>query len=317
MNVCLIDADSKIPNLALMKASTWHKMRGDTVKLGYDPSTDHPDLCYISKVFDYTPEPKALPDCETFRGGPGYGDLSVRMPMDDGSGEYDRIMPDYELYYEKFPEIRYAMGRFTRGCPNGCPWCVVPKMDGRVVRHVADLKDFWCGQRVVRVLDDNIMADEDEFIRDCGQLYEAGVKVIWEALDIRFMTDRKAMALSAIKTEKSLHFAWDGHSQDKYIEPGIEMLKRSGTKPYKLMFYVLVGFNTTPEYDMHRILTLRKLGVNPFVMPYRHNGVLDPYCYHLSRWVNDKRTFKKVPLFDEYEPWAEYKKSLGGVDNIA
>lgn len=78
VNVCLIDVDSKIPNLALMKASTWHKQRGDTVKLGYDPLFDHPDLCYVSKIFDFSPEPEYLPDCEILRGGSGYS-LTARM----------------------------------------------------------------------------------------------------------------------------------------------------------------------------------------------------------------------------------------------
>lgn len=303
MDVCLIDVDSKIPNLALMKASAWHKQRGDNVKLGYDPLTDHPDLCYVSKVLNFTPEPEALPDCKTFKGGPGY-DIMARMPMDDGSGEYDRIMPDYELYYDKYPKIRYAMGRFTRGCPNNCPWCVVSKMDGTKVRHVADLKDFWCGQKVVRVLDDNLMVDEDEFVRDCWQLVQANVRVIWEALDIRLVTNRKAMALASVRAEKSLHFAWDGPSQDRFIEPGIETLVRCGVKPSKLMFYVLVGFNTTPEYDMHRILRLRELGVEPFVMAYDKR---DPYQAHLLRWCNSKAVFKSTS-FEEYEPWIRYQE---------
>lgn len=164
-SVCLIDVDSKIPNLALMRASTWHKERGDAVKLGYDPLFDDPDLCYASKVFDFTPEPDYMPECETLKGGPGY-DLKARMPFDG----YDRIMPDYSLY----PQFEYAIGRFTRGCPNRCPWCVVPEMDGNEVRHVADLGDFWDGQEVVRLLDDNIMADADEFCRDCEQLARGG-----------------------------------------------------------------------------------------------------------------------------------------------
>lgn len=69
MEVCLIDVDSKIPNLALMKASTWHKQKGDTVKLGYSPLLDHPDICYVSKMFNFTPEPEYLPDCKIYRGG--------------------------------------------------------------------------------------------------------------------------------------------------------------------------------------------------------------------------------------------------------
>lgn len=83
MNVCLIDVDSKIPNLALMKASTWHKRRGDTVKLGYEPLFDEPDLCYVSKIFTFSKEPEYLPDCETLYGGTGYS-LTSKMPFDDG-----------------------------------------------------------------------------------------------------------------------------------------------------------------------------------------------------------------------------------------
>ena len=294
-HVCLMDVDSKIPNLALMRASTYHKERGDSVKLGYDPLFDNPDLCYASKIFDFTPEPEYMPDCETLKGGSGYS-LTAQMPFED----YDRIKPDYSLY----PQFDYAIGRFTRGCPNKCPWCVVPKMDGNEVRHVADLKDFWDGQRIVRLLDDNILANGDEFCRDCEQLARVGVSVIWEALDIRRITDETAKALSTVKTAKSIHFAWDGHGQDAFITSGIDTLKRNGIKPWRLMFYVLVGFNTSPEYDMERITTLHRLGANPFVMPFDKSN---PYQRHLARWCNNKFIFKTTS-FDDYEPWVKERK---------
>ena len=288
MKVCLLDVDSKIPNLALMRASTWHKSHGDDVKFGYDPLFDDPEICYASKIFDFTKEPQYMPDCETLKGGSGY-DLTAKMPFDD----YDRIMPDYSLY----PQFGYAIGRFTRGCPNKCPWCVVPKMDGNELRHVADLGDFWNGQKVVRLLDDNIMADEDEFCRDCEQLSNAGVHVIWEALDIRRVTDQTAKALATVKQEKYLHFAYDGHSQDDAVVKGIETLNKNGIKPYRLMFYVLVGFNTSREYDLYRIYLLRDLGVNPFVMPFDKSN---RYQKDLARWCNNKLIFTSTPRFEDY-----------------
>ena len=293
--VCLIDVDSKIPNVALMKVSAWHKAMGDEVKLGYDPLLDRPDICYASKMFDFSPEPEYMPECEVLKGGPGY-DPTAKLALPG----YDRIMPDYSLY-----GCDFAIGRFTRGCPNRCPWCVVPKMDGNEVRHVADLSDFWSGQKVVRILDDNIMADADEFCRDCEQLHRAGVKVIWEALDIRLVTDETAKALASVKMEKRLHFAWDGHSQDEAVPIGIETLRRNGLKPWRLVFYVLVGFNTSPAYDMHRITTLHSLGANPFVMPFDKS---DPYQRHLARWCNNKIIFKST-AFEEYEPWRKWKES--------
>lgn len=288
MRICLLDVDSKIPNLALMRASTYHKQRGDDVKFGYEPLFDNPDLCYASKIFDYTPEPQFMPDCETLKGGTGY-DITARMPLEN----YDRIMPDYSIY----PQFDYALGRFTRGCPNSCPWCVVSKMDGNEVHHVADLSDFWCGQSTVRLLDDNIMADSDEFCRDCEQLAKAGVRVIFDALDARLVDDATAAALATLKHGKSIHFAWDGHSQDEAVPRSIETLKRHGLKPWRLMFYVLVGFNTTREYDLFRIYTLRDMGANPFVMPFDKT---DRYQRNLARWCNNKAIFKTTPRFEDY-----------------
>ena len=287
MRVALVDVDSKIPNLALMKASAYHKYRGDFVEL-FDPLFSRPDLIYASKVFDFTPDYGYYPDgVEVLRGGPAY-DLHARLPFPDD----DRIMPDYELF-----GCTYAMGCFSRGCPNRCPWCIVPKMDGNDMRHVADLKDWWSGQEVARVMDDNLMADEDLFVNACGQLHDAGCKVIWEALDIRRINDHTARSLASVKPKGMVHFAWDGHAEDGYVQDGIERLRRSGLKPYRLMFYVLVGFNTSREYDMHRITTLRDLGANPFVMPYDKT---DPYQKRLARWCNNKFVFKKVPNFEDY-----------------
>lgn len=289
MKVCLIDVDSKIPNVALMKLSTYHKAKGDTVKLGYEPLFDHPDLAYASKIFDFSKDLDYEPDCELIKGGSGYS-LTKRLELPD----YERIMPDYSLY-----GCDYAIGRFTRGCPNRCPWCIVPKMDGNDVRHVADLGDFWTGQKVVRLLDDNIMADSDEFIRDCEQLSKVGVHVIWEALDIRLITNETAAALATVKIGKTIHFAWDGHSQDEAVPRGISILERAGIKPYRLMFYVLVGFNTSRAYDLHRIYTIRDLGANPFVMPFDKSN---RYQKDLARWCNNKAIFKTTPDFRDYRP---------------
>ena len=280
MKVALIDVDSKIPNLALMILSAYHKAKGDEVSL-YAPLIDGtPDLAYASKVFDFTPDYGYYPDCEIIRGGTGF-DLHAKLPE-----EAENIMPDYSLF-----DCDYAMGRFTRGCIRRCPWCVVPEMDGNDVRKVADLKDFWSGQSVVRVLDDNIMAAPDVFCDACDQLSKADVSVIWEALDIRLVNDDTAKALAKVRNQKRIHFAWDGKAQDRAIVPGVEKLKAAGIKPYRLMFYVLIGFGTSMEYDLHRVMTLHELGVDPFVMPFDKS---DRYQKDFARWCNNKFIFKST-----------------------
>lgn len=289
MDIGLVDVDSLMPNLALMKLSAWHKAHGDSVKF-YEPLFDNPDRIYASKVFDFTADYQYFPDdCEIVKGGTGY-DIHARLPE-----EAESMMPDYDLY----GGCDYSLGRFTRGCPNRCPWCVVWRMDGNEIREVSKLSDFHDHRHdTVRVLDDNIMADGDIFCHACEQLSAAGVKTMWEALDIRLVTPDTAKALASVRIAKHyIHFAWDSHAADDYISPGIEMLKAAGVKPYMLVFYVLVGFNTSREFDLYRIETLRSLGVYPFVMKYDKT---DRYQRDLARWCNNRFIFQSCK-FEDYD----------------
>jgi hypothetical protein len=64
-----------------------------------------------------------------------------------------------------------------------------------------------------------------------------------------------------------------------------------------MSFYVLIGFDTTPEEDMHRVMKLHSYGCNPYIMPYNKE---DLYQKKFARWVNHKAIFKSVK-------WKDYK----------
>ncbi|MCL5265167.1 MAG: hypothetical protein M1343_08260 [Chloroflexi bacterium] len=117
--VLLLDVDSRIPNLALMRISAYHRARGDVVSL--HPS-GKPDEVYVSCVFSkHRRKAEALrqiyPDAVI--GGSGW-DLSVALPS-----EIEAIRPDYDLY-----GIDYGIGYTSRGCIRRCNFCVVPHYHG-------------------------------------------------------------------------------------------------------------------------------------------------------------------------------------------
>lgn len=286
MNVGLIDVDSKIPNLALMKISAYHKAQGDTVNL-YNPLFDIPDLVYASKVFRFTPDYTYFPqDIPVIKGGTGYS-LTDALPE-----EIENICPDYSLY-----RCEYAIGFTTRGCSRNCPFCVVPQKEG-YIRAVDDIYGFWRGQSEIVLLDNNLTALPDQFEMVCKQLIKEMVRVDFsQGLDIRFITSDMAKLISKVKLKKQIHFAWDNMEDESAVRRGIDVLIKSGVSKHKLMFYVLIGFNTTPDEDLHRVETLRGLGIDPFIMPYNK---ADPYQRKFARWVNHKAIFKTVK-------WADYK----------
>lgn len=125
MKVGIIDVDGhNFPNIPLMKLSAWHKQCGDRVDW-YDPMFGgNYDRVYMSKVFDFTPDYEYFVNAgEVIRGGTGYSYPDGGSPL---SKEIEHIYPDYSIYYDKIPEVRdTAYGFLSRGCPRGCPFCIV------------------------------------------------------------------------------------------------------------------------------------------------------------------------------------------------
>ncbi len=69
MQIGLINIDSKIPNLALMKISAYYKAKGDNVS--WFNAFETYDKVYSSKVFSYSKDYDYYPD-DVIKGGSGY-----------------------------------------------------------------------------------------------------------------------------------------------------------------------------------------------------------------------------------------------------
>ena len=289
MKIGLIDVDShNFPNLAQMKISSYHKSKGDNVERWN--GLKHYDRVYVSKVFDSTytrDEEHVIMADEVIKGGSGYG-LENRLPP-----EIEHAYPDYELY--KINDTAY--GFLTRGCPRGCTFCIVGEKEGLKSHQVADLNEFYKGQREIVLLDPNITA-----AKNCEQLFEQLIKTnAWidfnQGIDIRCLTDKECAQLNEMKL-KMLHFAWDNYEFKTY-----EKLKRF--RPLisydfrRLRVYVLTNYNTTHEQDLERVYKLIELDYDPYIMIYdKPNAPKE--TRRLQRWVNNKRVFRSCRNFNDY-----------------
>lgn len=301
MKVQLIDVDGhNFPSLPLMKLSAFHKKAGDKVEW-YDPLTawkQPPDLVYMSKVFTFTPDyPHWVNAGKIIRGGTGY-----HYP-DGGEllrNEIEHIYPDYSLYPELCKDTAY--GFLTRGCPRGCKFCIVAEKEGRCSIKVAELSEFWKGQKNIVLMDPNMFA--------CAHWRELSQQLIdseaWinfsQGCDIRLMTDEKVEFIRKMRI-KQIHFAWDRYEDKKDIIPKFKMFKTlTGWDERKISVYILVNFDTTLEQDLDRIYTLRNLGYSPYVMIYEKDKLPKGHVIKkMQRWVNAKSIFKRVRRFEDYE----------------
>jgi hypothetical protein len=296
VKIGLLDVDGhNFPNLALMKISAYHKQQNDQVNF-LNPM-EHYDKVYASKVFDFTPDYDFnILSFWVEHGGTGY-DLQNRLPE-----HIESIYPDYSLYGIK----NTAYGFLTRGCPRDCSFCIVSKKERRWSYKVADLDQFWQGQKEIVLLDPNILAcREHENLLE--QLIDSKAWIdITQGLDARLLTDRNTELISKLKV-KMLHFAWDGEKDSLLILRKLKEFKEATNIGFrKLRVYVLVNYDTDFEFDLERVYTLKDMGYDPYIMIYNKDSLPRGHkLKKLARWVNNKFVFRSCERFEDYMKGSE------------
>lgn len=299
MRIGLHDAEQEymkhktFPNYALMKISAYHKARGDSVEWWSPILTDTFDMIYSSKVFDFTPDNPYLP-LTAIRGGTGYRDIPINQQLPP---EIDAAFPDYSIY----PECDYAIGYITRGCPNHCPWCVVPAKEGSI-------KPYGAWEQIVRpdskklvLMDNNILASEYG-ISQLESLIGSGYAIdLNQGMDARLVDDRIAGILARLKWIRFIRFSCDQIPQIEAIERAAELLEKHGKKPYNLFIYLLVTKDV--ENAAYRVERLKRLkGISIYAQPERNDrkGIIPNALQKefAQRFVYGRCYLK--------ESWAEY-----------
>lgn len=291
MNIGVLAVDSNYPNLALMKISAWHKARGDNVEW-YNPLCSY-DKVYSAKVFSFTPDYGYYINADQVeKGGTGY-DISKVLPV-----EVDRIVPDYNLYYI---DKNLAYGFLTRGCPNHCKWCVVPKKEGNIATYM-DIEEIAVnGRKNIILMDNNILAS-DYGLQQIEKIISMGVRVDFnQGLDARLVTDDIARLLARVKWIKRIRFGCDTPGQIAECERATALIDKYGYKG-EYFFYCILLKDFKEAFE--RVNHWKKKGGRflPHCQPYRDlnnpRQIIPQWQKDLAGWANKKWIFRSCEFKD-------------------
>lgn len=312
MKIGLVDIDSHAskrkwgaqayPNIALAKIARYHRQRGDRVEWAI--SFIHYDIVYKSKIFNFSPDDVTCYDADRIIcGGTGY-DIASRLP-----DEIDRLQPDYSIYPLIPPDTAY--GLLTRGCPNKCSWCVVPRKEGDI-RPYMDVDDIAIeGRKKLVLMDNNILAAGDYATEQLRKIIHRGYRIDFnQALDARLVTDEFARLLAQVKwIDRRIRFGCDTPRQIGECERAMALINGHG---YKGEYFLYTMLNdcfdecyTRIHYWWERNQERRKKhlpNIYPFAQPYRDpdnpHRPIPQWQKDMAAWCNKHQLFQVTDLGD-------------------
>lgn len=293
-SVLLIDADSTIPNLALMKLSTFHKTKGHDVRLKqlhipYFPGRkkcithvqDDYDIGYCSVIFkganDYIKSSNKLK-----RGGSGFS-LASNLPK-----YIEKLEPDYSLY----PNNDISYGFISRGCVRKCKFCIVYEKEGGI-KQVANVDDI-VRHKKVKFMDNNFLAlpNHEELLKE---LIVKNIRCqFFQGLDIRLVNKSNSDLLRQVNYMGEYIFAFDSWKMLPIIEKKLKIL--FWRKPWQFKFYVYCHPDMELSEIVGRVDFLKKHQCLPYLM--RDIACFDAkysvFYSHVREWCNHPPYFSKL-----------------------
>ena len=296
MNIGIVDVDGHhFPNFALMRASAYHKARGDQVEWA-TPFSQY-DKVMASKVFTFTPDFNYLTLQADIieKGGTGYDIKKVLLP------EIDRMIPDYDLYNV---DKNLAYGFLTRGCPNKCKWCVVPAKEGKITPYM-DIEEIAVnGRKNIILMDNNVLAS-DYGLQQIEKIIRLGLRVDFnQGLDARLVTDDIARLLARLKWMKRIRFGCDTPGQIAECERATALIDKYGYKG-EYFFYCILLSDFKESFERVNYWKNKGGRFLPHCQPYRDlnnpHQIIPQWQKDLAGWADKKWIFRSCE-FKNFAP---------------
>ncbi len=297
--ILLVDADSTIPNIALMKLAAYYK-QVDIVKcnISYYPHKRKDaivdaagyDKVFVSAIFFSTPSRLKVVNCSDIEYGGSAYSIIKELPA-----EITKLRSDYSIY----PEADTSYGFLTRGCFRNCEFCIVRQKEGNI-RLDESINDI-AQHSKVKFLDNNFLC-HPQAEKILQELIDRKLQCQFnQGLDIRILTERKSELLSKLRCSEYI-FAFDQLSDEDLITSNTSIFRKFVTDSWHVKFFVYCHPDMDIVQDvLHRVKWCRRNHVLPYLM--RDISCWDSpesnFYIDLAAWVNQPELWRLMQ-FEEF-----------------
>jgi len=284
MHILLVEPAyyTRYPPLGLLKLASYHRLKGDSVELirGCSLPSRKPDKVYVTSLFTWgwnevwqaVRHYKSLfPTTEVCLGGI-YASLMPKQARLSGADhvhiglvkEAEDLMPAYDL----LPQWEWSIMFASRGCPNRCRYCAVPKLEGDLHSLRFSVRPFiYPGHKRIIFWDNNILAAPN-WKSIATEIMELGIEVDFnQGLDASFVTQEVAETLSKMKMP-CVRLSYDYKGKGKYVKKATELITSCGIRGREIFVYVLYNFNDKPDDFFERVRDVLTWGAVAFPMRF-------------------------------------------------
>lgn len=248
------------------------------------------DAVYVSSIFTINNFVSVV-GCECVETG-GTG-ISITKCLPD---EIDNLTEDYSIY----PDNTSSYGFITRGCNRNCPFCFVPKKEGKIHLY-RNWKDV-VKHKTTYFLDNNFLAYDkcEDILRE---LVKYNIKCQFnQGLDIRLITDDRARLLADMNYIGEYIFAFDDCHYERSVNIGLNIFRQYEKRDWKEKFFVYCDANTQSIQDVvYRVNWCIDNKVLPYIMRNKNcwESINRDFYTDLAAYCNQPNLVKKM-TFEQY-----------------
>lgn len=282
--------------------ATYFRNQGFKIELvrGCKKPSFTPDEIYVTSLFTYAWKPvheavkfykELFPKSKIILGGI-YASLLPDHASKSGADiiyqgvfeEVDTCIPAWDLVPEWDGSIIFT----SRGCIRECPFCAVPRIEGKLRDIISSIKPYVYSKHTRIIFWDNNILATKNWKNIFEELEELNKWVDFnQGLDARLINEEVATKLAKLKI-KFIRLAYDNKAQREKLKKAIDYLADAGIRKRSIIVYTLYNFSDDPEDFKERVTDLLNWGVVSYPMRYEPLTSLEKNSYISEKWTQEE-----------------------------